>query len=84
MAGSELLIRCYFELLSLPVALTYFKFEDASSSFSDGPHVVEDALYEYRGCFVCISLFYDASFSAVPLGLRKVGRFPPFSRSSDS
>lgn len=31
-----------------------------------------------------LSAFSDASFSAVPLGLRKVGRFPLFSRSSES
>lgn len=27
--------------------VTYYLFEDASSSFSDGPHVVEDALSAY-------------------------------------
>jgi len=70
LAGTELLIR-WTAVVSYFLCLWYLL--DASSSFSDGPHLVEDALYKYRGCFVCLPFFSDASFSAVPLGLRKVG-----------
>lgn len=68
LAGSEPLIR-WTAVVSYFLCLWYLFFED-------GPHVVEDAFYKYRGCFVCLPFFYDASFSAVPLGPRKVGRFP--------